>query len=279
MRPTSFNRRALIAVLALALTACSGGSGDEREEVLATVNGEPVTRAMLQAFYRISDEEPTHEIQRRQALNQLVNAVLLAQEARARGLDERPEVASELAVRRKSALAHLLVAETLQQETIDRDDARGAYERRIAERAGGAEVRLKRLRVADEDTAQAAIEALNQGADFADAAPGGDAEGGNVGTGGPDPGAWLPVAELAPAVAEAVEPLAPGEHVAEPIAVERGWQVIELVGRRGSPPPAYETVKADVLRELTRERVRDVVDRLREAATVKWHRSPPPAAE
>ena len=164
-------------VFTLILSACtseeSGPAGNAAVlagapdgPVVATVDGEAVTTQVLEAFARGRKLDPANPEQRARALEQLVETVLLAQDARAAGLPEQPEVQVELALAR----ALLLAGRRLDafRDEIDIGDAElQAYYQQEVDRAGNVELHLQHILFASEDAAlEAAGRALQPGADF-----------------------------------------------------------------------------------------------------------------
>src|SRR5882724_7556242 len=82
----------LIALLAAGIAACNKqGAGKDDGQVLATVNGTPITNATYRAFLReqANGQEPElNPVQKASLVKQLVKLEIVAQAARKAGLEE-----------------------------------------------------------------------------------------------------------------------------------------------------------------------------------------------
>jgi peptidyl-prolyl cis-trans isomerase C len=116
-----------------------------------------------------------------------------------------------------------------------------------------------------EEEAQAVIDELAEGADFAELA----AER-SVGPSGPNGGqlGWFTAGMMVPEFEEAVFALEPGE-VSEPVETQFGWHVILLSDTRAQEPPALEEVRAELLEGLRRARVDARVEELMSEAEIE----------
>ncbi|ROR32254.1 peptidylprolyl isomerase [Inmirania thermothiophila] len=257
-------------LLAAALAAPAAAPAAEDAEAVARVDGTEITVPMLDAYVRERTQgragyAQLPPAQRRQALDDLVNLVLLAAEARAQGLDRAPGTAARLFVREADTLARAMLARVIAASPVSEEALRRAYEERFAGR-GETEYRLRHILVADEARAREALRRLDAGEDFAAVAralsldPSGE-QGGDLG--------WLSPAALEPALRAAVERLAPGGRTTEPVRTRFGLHIVRLEGRRTAPPPPFEAVRSRLAAELQTERLKAHVAELRSKARIE----------
>lgn len=207
-------------------------------------------------------------------LQQLVDQQLLADAARAAGLDERPAVAMSLRNRVRAILADAyLRIETAKRVTDAKIEE--LYKEQYLEAEPVEEVKAAHILVESEEEAKAIKEELDAGADFAELArehgtDGTRNRGGNLG--------WFTHEEMVPAFADAVFAMQPGT-ISDPVQTDFGWHIIKLDERRMRPAPPIEEVEAELRQEAERQAQMAVVEDLREEATIEMtETSPPPAA-
>jgi peptidyl-prolyl cis-trans isomerase C len=171
--------RSLTAVSLPLLAALAGGPGRvlaggpaqapptaTEPGVVATVNGEPVyledLKRVLEEMHSQAQAGPRTKPDRDRLMFRLVNDVLLAQEARAMGLDEEDPIPAQMAARRESlAVARLEREEISSRAEATDEEIRKAY----AEEYRTITFRILTVRAKDE--AEALLRRLREGADFA----------------------------------------------------------------------------------------------------------------
>lgn len=273
----------LFVLSSLALTACNGNgkgnSNGEQEalggETLATVNGEPVSDRLLEAFirqYPNVDKESLTDDQRSQLSDHIINVTILAQKARERGLHEEPETRAILALERMQTLADRMVERIELDNPITEEEIQAVYD----ERFGGAkEYKARHILVEEEDKARELLAQLEQGADFGELArehstDGSAEQGGDLG--------WFSPQQMVPPFAEAVRALGPGERSENPVQTDFGWHLIQVEDSRESQGPALEEVRDQIEQRLRQQRVQEHVSELREKADVQREQPEAPEA-
>lgn len=265
-------RLPLIALLLVAAGCSDPGDrtdGDDQAALdsptLASVNGEAVTEALLDAYLRARGANDPSPEQREKALQEVVNLVLLRQQAEKQGLDEEPEVKADLALHHLSALATRQVREHNADNPITEADARMEYER-TRDTAGTREYRVRHILLASREAAEQTIAELDEGADFAKLAD--ERSRDNREDAGGDLG-WLNLPQLPQALRGPVRELEPGEHGREPVQTRFGWHVLKLEDTRELEAPGFDEVKQGVIASLQRQRMESYVQDLRAGADIK----------
>lgn len=268
------SKRFLLALIfTMALTACGqpGSNGESSSTAVpdspavASVNGESVSEALLDAYLRARGaSEPSLE-QRRQALKELINLVLLRQQAEKQGLDEQPDVMADLALHRVTTLATRQVRQHNSENPVTEEDARAEYDSN-RETAGTKEYRVRHILLDNRQAAQQAIVDLNNGADFAELADERSIDtrkeaGGDLG--------WLNLTQLPKALQDPVRELRAGAHSQQPVQTRFGWHVLKLVETRKLEAPGFDQVKQGVIASLQRQRVESYIQELRAGADIK----------
>ncbi len=249
------------AVLSLTTLSVQAAEGD----VVATVNGKPITRAELESFRSSrKDNKPQSE---QALLEELVNLELLRQKAEQEGLDKRPETQAELKNLRRRALAGAELQRYIDAHKAELDEKalRKEYEEQIA-RMPKLEYKARHILVNTKEEAQQIIQELEKGADFAELAK--KKSKGPSGKNGGDLG-WFKPQNMVKPFSEAVAKLKKGEFTKTPVQTQFGWHVILLEDTREVQPPAYEDIKDQLRSIVVTKAVQKHLKALRESAKVE----------
>ncbi len=253
---------ALVALSAMPLSAQDGETG--ADTVLATVNGNEITVGHLIAMRRMLPQQ-YQELQPQVLfdgmLEQLVQQQVIADVA-----EEDMSTAMELGLEneRRAFLAASYIDDVAMGE-ISEEDLQAEYEAQYASAEPAMEYNASHILVETEEEAQAIIDELAEGADFAELA----AER-SVGPSGPNGGqlGWFTAGMMVPEFEEAVFELEAGE-VSSPVQTQFGWHVILLGETREQQPPALEEVRAELVEGLRRARVDARVEELMSRAEIE----------
>ncbi len=246
-------------------------------DVLVIVNGTPVTKSMYGAFHQqwrrarqgAKGDTPQEQMA---ILNELVNAILLVQEAEAQGFDKKPEVAELLNLLRMRALAEMFIASQIQQQPVSSDELQTLYDKHYGDRPHQ-EFKARHILLASEEEAKEVIEALDGGAEFTELAKTRSigpsaAQGGELG--------WFDATQMVKPFAEAVMAMENGTHSTTPVKTQFGWHVILREDARDLSPPSLQEVQETLMNERRRELVMSYLTALREKADVQIR---PPARQ
>lgn len=263
-----------VAVGAITLAACTGnadtkessgaGEAPDPKEVVARVNGQPVSAVALDAQVQ-SQSSRGQPVQRPQALDELVDLMVLAQEAEAQGLPQQPEIAAQLQRQRAAVLAQHLVRAELSSFSPSEDDLRQAYQERV-EQMSGQEYKASHILLEEEAKAKEMIAQLDEGADFASLAQ--EHSTGPTSNRGGDLG-WFQPDQMVGPFAEAVEALEPGSYTQAPVKTRFGWHVVRLEDVREMQKPAFEEIRDQLRNQLVSRHVQDYIASLREQADIE----------
>lgn len=273
-------RTAVLLLVLVAVAACSrGGSEVDASSkallappagpLLASVNGEALSEPLVAAYARGRGLDPANPTQRQQALEGLIEAMLLAQEAIGRGLADGSEAQAEAALVRMQYLAGRAISDF--RAKIDISDAKVLdYYQQETARAGLLEWRLEHILFADEASAQAAADRATAGEDFGQlmteyAATARQARALD----------WSIPTRLPSELAEVAAQLPDGMVAPAPIQTSFGWHVLRRAESRPFVPPAFETVKEAARQQLAERAMKDFVAGLRSKSEVAVGASAP----
>lgn len=245
-----------------------------KDTVLVTVNGFDVTPDVFQA-YRLLRQRP-EPADPRQAqiiiLNELVNIIMVSQDAEARGLDTKDNSAVLLDVSRRIALTEVAVQDVAASTEVPEEAIQKAYDEEFANQPK--EYKARHILVKEEGEARDLIAKLNDGGDFSALAT--EHSTGPTGPNGGDLG-WFSAETMVEPFAKAVESMDKGSYTKEPVQTQFGWHVILLEDVREPSPPPLADVRDQLEVGLKQAALETYVNDLREKAQIEVAGQPAPA--
>jgi peptidyl-prolyl cis-trans isomerase C len=233
------------------------------DTVVATVNGTDITvghmlvlRARLPQQYQTLPPEALFD----GILDQLIQQELL----RGQG-QELSRVGKLMLENEERTLIAVQAAEKIAAEKVTDEAIQAAYDESYAKQEPGTEYNAAHILVETQEEAQAIVDELSGGADFATIAkerskdPGSGQNGGDLG--------WFGLGMMVPEFEQAVVALEPGA-VSAPVQSQFGWHVIKLNETRPLPIPTLEEVREEIATGLEQQAVEAVIAELQESATI-----------
>ena len=272
-------RTGIVSVLVLA--GCEGAertptrdidvTDSGSEVVVATVDGSPVYLSEVQRL-AVGQErvvEPEEFMQSNDAfgevLEEVVDARILSDAARAQGLQRTSEFRLRDALSEERILGNLLVERHLDSVVTDAA-LRELYEQQLALREPEAQVRGRHLLVATREEAEAARTRVEEGEDFADVAAEVSLDTSTAADGGTLD--WFTRRSFETAFTDAA--FATGEgNLSPPVQTESGWHVILVEEVREDAAPTFEQLREELSTFLTYDALESYMGSLREGAEVE----------
>ena len=276
---------ALMLAATLVLAACGGGGEADRppepgDRAVAKVQGQTVwasdvkREAVAQGL--VGEGEPldvTSELFRR-VLDEVVDQKLLAREAERRGLDNSPLAQRRLQATKERILGDMLVENEVNGRINDQR-VEALYQEQLRLARTSEEIRVRLILSRTRPEAEAVVGLLNQGAAFAAVAQERSIDEATRFSGGDLGYSTLDV--MPEAYANALRTAPPGATVG-PFQTEAGWAVLRVEDRRRESPPTLEQARPQIVRYLTYEGVRRLLEDLRGKAEVEMLMAAPPSA-
>ncbi len=261
---------------ALVLSACGRGGGDERppepgDRAVAQVQNQTIwasdvkREAVAQGL--IGEGEPldvTSDLFRR-VLDEVIDQKLLAREAERRGLDNSPLAQRRLEATRERILGDMLV-ENVVNGAISDQAVETLYREQLRLAQTSEEIRVRLILSRTRQEADAVLGILGQGATFEAVAMERSIDEATRFSGG-DLG-YSTVDVMPQAYANALRD-APAGSTVGPFQTEGGWAVLRVEDRRRESPPTLEQARPQIVRYLTYEGVRQLLEELRGKAEVE----------
>ena len=243
----NYARIIILASVLTALAACqpkgaATTAAADTSPALATVNGTPITQNFFDFYIKaiagkkVSDLTPE---QQSQALDNLIRAQLVAQQADKDGVDKTADTEDLLALTRLNVLQQTMEERYLKDKKPTEQELRAEYENQVAA-LPKLEYHARHILVATEPFAQSVVQSLEKGAKFEDVAKKESMDsskdnGGDLG--------WFTPDRMVTQFASAVTSLKPGEYTHKPVQTQYGWHVIQLIDTRPLSPPPFDQVK------------------------------------
>ena len=262
--PSAENRSAV-------LPASTPQAANLDENILVTVNGEPITKLMYGIYFQermrvTPNAQNTPEMQMN-VLNELTNVMLVAQDAEKKQLDKREDVTAALELLRAKLLTQTAIQDYAKNNPPSEEEIQKYYDSEYAGKST-TEYKARHILVKDEAEAKALIEQLDKGADFAKLAT--EHSTGPTGKNGGDLG-WFDSSQMVKPFSDAVKALEKGKYTKEPVKTQFGWHVILLEDTRESPPPALETVKPTITTHLQQQALAHYMEELRAESKLQFN--------
>jgi len=273
----NYSRILLLAGL-LGLVSCQpktgsglgmGGEKGDSSPPIATVNGTNITRDFFEQYIKdITNGKTSNDLtpeQRSQALDNLVRAQVVGQQAIKDGIDKATDTAALLELTRLNVLQQAVADKYLKDRKPTEQEMRAEYESQVAA-LSKQEYHAKHILVATEPFALKVVERLQKGEKFEDVAKRESMDsskdnGGDLG--------WFTPDKMVKPFADAVLALKPGEYTHKPIQTQYGWHVIELVETRDLQPPTYDSVRQRLEQVVQAKKVKAYTDGLMKDAKIE----------
>jgi peptidyl-prolyl cis-trans isomerase C len=266
----------LMIAAALCLAACGRGGGadsppERGDQAVAKVDGRTVwasdvkREAVAQAL--IGEGEPldvSSDLFRR-VLDEVVDQKLLAAEALKRKLDKDPVAQRRLAAARERILGDMLV-EGVVTDAVNDNAIRGLYQEQLKLAKRSEEIKARQIVVGTSADAEAVKKLLATGASFEALAmerstdPATRFNGGDLG--------YFTVDVMPEAYDVALKDTKAGQVVG-PFPVEGGFALVKVEDRRLEQPITLEAARPQIVRFLTYDQVRDLLEKLRSKSKVE----------
>jgi peptidyl-prolyl cis-trans isomerase C len=273
----NYSRILLLAGL-VGLASCQQNNGassanlsepSDNSPAVATVNGNKITQNFFEQYIKaITGGKAASDLsaeQRNQALDNLVRAQVVGQQAVKDGVDKAPDTAALLELTRLNVLQQAVAEKYLKDKKPTEQELRAEYETQVSQ-LSKQEYHAKHILVATEPFAQKVIESLAKGAKFEDLAKKESMDsskdnGGDLG--------WFTPDKMVKPFADAVLALKAGEYTKKPVQTQYGWHVIELVETRDLQPPTYDSVRQRLEQVVQAKKIKAYTDDLERSAKIE----------
>jgi len=260
-------RVSTLAALLLAALLSPAAPAQEAKapaKAVATVNGMaiPKVRADVLVAGQHAQGTPESPDLRTKVREELIRREVIAQEAKKKGFDKKPEVAAQMEMARQVALIQAYIRDYIRTHPVSSESLKKEYDQVVA-RLGDKEYKARHILVDQEDEAKAVIDKLKAGGKFEDLAkqskdPGSKERGGELG--------WSSPGNYVKPFSDALVKLAKGQYTAAPIKSNFGWHVIQLDDIRERKLPSFDEAKNELAQNAQRQLIERHLGELRNKA-------------
>lgn len=260
---------------ALLLMAACNQQGDKTAAApaaakpVATVNGTPLSRDLYEFFVKSGSGKGSSELtgeQRDQALDTLVRAELVAQQATKDGVDQKGDAPKQLALMRLQVLEQAAALNYLKDRKATDAETKAEYDSMVAAMPR-MEYHAHHILLKSKEEADAVLASLKKGKKFEalataqSADPGSKTNGGDLG--------WFSPSGVVKEFSAALSQLKKGQTTEAPVKSEFGWHVIRLDDTRETTPPALDTIKDRLTQRVEAKKFKTYEEGLLKAAKVE----------
>ena len=266
---------ALASATVLALLAAGCDKSDKNTgphvvaqgEVVATVNGKPISRGSLEILSEeVGERRGGNNVPEDKLVEELIKRELLRQEVELSGMLKDPKLAAKIENAQRMLLSQAAAEQYISTLAITDDDLKKEYDFQVGA-LSNAEYRARHILVEAEQTAKDIIAKLDKGEKFEALAkkfsvdPGSKDKGGELG--------WFNPQQMVPPFAQAVIALKNGERTKTPVQSQFGWHVIEREESRDKAPPAFDTVKEQLTHLVQTKKLQQHITELKAKAKIE----------
>jgi peptidyl-prolyl cis-trans isomerase C len=160
-------KRSVLILCMLVAAAAVGQPADESQKIVATVNGEVITKAKLDALYANMGVQMRSQYEKAGGkmayLDNYVAKRLLIQEAIKSGFDQKAEVRATLEAARESALFDRYIRDVVAADIVTESDLRKYYDEHKSDFATGEMVKVRHIVVMPQGkTKEQALQKIQQ---------------------------------------------------------------------------------------------------------------------
>jgi peptidyl-prolyl cis-trans isomerase C len=272
------------AVCLVLLAACTQPGGDNRapepgDTAVARINDQTIwasdvkREAVAQGL--IGEGEPLdistdlfHRV-----LDEVIDQKLLSAEAVKRRIENDPMAKRRLAAARERILGDMLVDNVVEQAVND-NAIKALYDEQMKLAKQSQEYHLRQILSANQADADATRKLLSTGAAFEALAMERSTDSDTRFSGG-DLG-YVTADAMPPAYSAALKTAQTGQVIG-PFKADAGWVILKLEDQRLEKPISLDEARPQIVRFLTLDHVRDLLEKLRTQSAVKVLIGPPPA--
>lgn len=254
----------VLAVAALPFGPLHAEDANPGDTVVAVVNGKDITLGHMMVLYRNLPQQ-YQQIPVERLFDGILEQ-LIQQEALSQHFDGT--IPKSLTLSLENEERAMLAAAEVQSvlETVATEEAiQAMYDEKYATGSGDREFNASHILVETKEEAEALVQDLANGADFAELA-----KEKSTGPSGPSGGelGWFGPGQMVPPFEEAVVGLEVGQ-ISEPVETRFGWHVIILNDSRLAEAPLLDQVRAEIVGELEAQAIEEHVNKLTKEAKIE----------
>ena len=189
----------------------------------------------------------------------MVDMQVMANAARAAGIDKEPDFERQLEFLKTRALRNAYLAREVEQKVTEAD-VKAAYDKEFSSYVGEEERHARHILLKTKEEAEEVIKALKDGGNFEELAK--EKSTGPSGPNGGDLG-YFTKGRMVKEFEDAAFNLEVGKFTEEPVETQFGWHVIKVEDARKQAAPELDAVSERIRQDLLRERYAALMEDLK----------------
>ncbi len=195
----------------------------------------------------------------------VVDMEVMANAARAAGIDKEDDFERQVDFLRMRALRNAYIVREVENKVTDAD-VKAAYDKEFTNYSGEEEISARHILVKTREEAEAIVKELDGGKDFADLA-----KEKSTGPSAPNGGSlgFFSRGQMVKPFEDVAFQLEVGTFSKEPVETQFGWHVIKVDEKRQQSAPELPAVEERIRQELLRARYEEVMTQLKADTTIE----------
>lgn len=260
----------LLAVMVVAaLAACAQKAGTDAKDIVATVDGKPISRNTYEEYVKGVASKPAADLtpeQRNTLLENLIRGQVIAAGAEKDGSATANETLAALDLGRYQILQKASMDAYLKDRKPSEEELRAEFDLQVAT-LDKVQYRTAHIQVVTEDAAKQVLAQLKAGGNFAALAKAQSTDANTRDKGGELE--WSGVSNMPATYAETVTKLKKGETAAAPVKTQYGYHVVRLLDTRDATLPTFEQARERLVQIVEQKKWKAYVDGLVAKAKVE----------
>lgn len=234
---------------------------------VATVNGKRIPESLFRVYTPAALRKNADDLtpdEREAVIDDIAGIMLMADEAKEKGLLGERTIAAQLELARLQLVARAMATRYLEENPVTEAELQALYDENLP-RLANREFKARHILVETQEEAESVIQQLQQGKSFADLAK--ERASGPTGPEGGDLG-WFNANSMTPPIVEAVSAMQVGAYSTAPIKTDFGYHVLMLDDTRSQEPPTLDSMRQDLTNAVQSRKIQEHVRALVGSATV-----------
>lgn len=238
--------------------------------ITAYIDKQTIKTDLLEALLRQQGQETSIDEMNSVTLNNMVDKLidiwLLSQAAEAGGLDEETDLQNDIALRRIILMANAQLDQYMEHVPVTEAQLQKAYDQQI-QSMKATEYKARHILLKSKEDAEKVISELKEdSSNFSQTAE--QYSTGPSAKSGGDLG-WFGLDRMVPEFSKAVSEMEVGHYSEHPVKTAYGWHVILLEDQREMKPPAFETMRPQLLNQIQQRQVNEYIQSLRDLKDIR----------
>lgn len=248
---------------------CSTSSfaSPEKDTVLATVNGRPITQSTYDDYladWQKQNKERENAV-KSEILEELVQVELIKQEAEKLNIEQEPEFKRQMELIKTKLFIREITSRAVEKLTISDGLLQKKYDQMLTS-TDLSEYKIRHILTESSQDAEAVIRELDNGKNFADLA-----KQKSIDTSGQNGGelGWVSAADMDAGIIQALKQLQARQYSKTPVQSQYGWHILMLDETRQKTPYSLAEVKTQLISIIKGEHFAHYLQTLQEKADIK----------